>query len=91
MNGKWFLHWCPVLAHCNQATGKWKIVETTPNSTDRSLSATTTHFSTWAILVKTPSSGTPLWIQIVIGVAAVLGVGIVIWKLISVKQPDQVP
>jgi PKD repeat protein len=80
-----------VLAYYNEATGKWKIVETTPNSTDRSLGATTTHFSTWAILVKTPSRGTALWIQIVIGVAAVLGVGIVIWKLTSVKQPDQVP
>ena len=80
-----------VLAYYNEATGKWMIVETTLNSTDRSLSATTTHFSTWAILVKTSSRGTALWIQIVIGIAAVLGVAIVIWKLISVKQPDQVP
>jgi PKD repeat protein len=80
-----------VLAYYNEATGKWKIVETTPNSTDRSLSATTTHFSTWAILVQSPSRGTALWIQIVIGIAAVLGVAIVIWKLISVKPPDQMP
>jgi PKD repeat protein len=80
-----------VLAYYNEATGKWKIVDTTLHRTDKSLSATTTHFSTWAILVQSPSRGTALWIQIVIGIAAVLGVAIVIWKLISVKPPDQMP
>jgi hypothetical protein len=80
-----------VLAYYNEATGKWKIVDTTLNRTDKSLSATTTHSSTWAILVQIPSRGTALWIQIVIGIAAVLGVAIVIWKLISVKPPDQMP
>jgi PKD repeat protein len=80
-----------VLAYYNEATGKWKIVDTTLNRTDKSLSATTTHFSTWAILVQSPSRGTALWIQIVIGIAAALAVGVVVVRAINVERMNKVP
>jgi PKD repeat protein len=80
-----------VLANYNEATGKWNIVETTLNKTDRSLSATTTHFSTWAILVKTSSGGLALWIRIVIGLAAALAVGAVLVKSVAVELLNRAP
>lgn len=80
-----------VLAYYNEATGKWNIVETTLNMPERSLSVTTTHFSTWAVLAKTSPGGLASWIQIVIGVVASLVAGIVIWKSISLRESNQVP
>jgi PKD repeat protein len=82
------------LAYYNENTGKWNTRETTLNRADGSLSATTTHFSTWAILAKSPSRGLATWIQIVMGVAIALGLlGIVARKCISieVERRDRVP
>ena len=39
-----------VLAYYDEAAAEWKMVDTTINTTDKTLSATTTHFSTWAVL-----------------------------------------
>ena len=75
-----------VLAYYNEATGKWKVDDTTLNRTDRSLSVTTTHFSTWAVLAKTSSDGLASWQWVIIGLAAVLAAGIVMWKLIPARQ-----
>ena len=80
-----------ILAYYNEATGKWSLQETTFNGTNKSLSTTTTHFSTWAILVKTASSGLALWIRIVIGIAAALAVGIVVVRAITVERMNKVP
>jgi PKD repeat protein len=80
-----------ILAYYNEATGKWSLQETTFNGTNKSLSTTTTHFSTWAILVKTPSSGLALWIRIVIGIAAALAVGVVVVRAITVERMNKVP
>jgi PKD repeat protein len=75
-----------VLAYYNEATGKWKVVDTALNRTDKSLSVTTTHFSTWAVLAKTSSDGLASWQWTVIGLVAVMAVGIVMWKLIPARQ-----
>jgi PKD repeat protein len=80
-----------VLAYYNEATGKWSLQGTTFNGTNKSLSTTTNHFSTWAILVKTPSSGLALWIRIVIGLAAALAVGVVVGRAITVELVKKVP
>jgi PKD repeat protein len=80
-----------ILAYYNEATGKWSLQETTFNGTNKSLSTTTTHFSTWAILVKTPSSGLALWIRIVIGLAVALAVGVVVVRAITVELVKKVP
>ena len=80
-----------VLAYYNEATGKWSLLATTFNGTNRSLSATTTHFSTWAILVKTSSGGLALWIKILIAVVAVLAVGVVVVRAITVERMNKVP
>ena len=64
------------LAYYDEAAAEWKMLDTTVNTADKTLSATTTHFSTWAILAKSPSEGLASWIWIVIGIAAAAGVGI---------------
>jgi len=75
-----------VLAYYNEATGKWKVVDTTLNKTDRSLSVSTTHFSTWAIMAKTSSNGLASWQWVIIGLVAVLAAGVVMWKFIPARQ-----
>jgi PKD repeat protein len=80
-----------VLAYYTEATGKWSLFKTIPNGTNKSLSATTTHFSTWAILVKTHSDGLALWIRIVIGIAAALVVGVVVVRAVIVERMNKVP
>jgi hypothetical protein len=80
-----------VLAYYHEALGKWTFLDTAFDGTNKSLSATTTRFSTWAILVKTSSDMPTSWIQIVIGVVATLVAGIVIWKSISLRESKQVP
>ncbi len=82
-----------VLAYYNETTGKWNPRETTLNRADRSLSATTTHFGTWAILAESHSRGLTSWIRIIMGVAIALGLGIAAGKCISVEveRRDRVP
>jgi PKD repeat protein len=80
-----------VLAYYDEALGKWTFLDTAFDGTNKSLSATTTRFSTWAILVKTSSDMPTSWIQIVIGVVATLVAGIVVWKSISLRESKQVP
>jgi PKD repeat protein len=82
-----------VLAHYNENTGRWITHETKLNGADRTLSATTTHFGTWAILAKSPSRGLSLWIQVIMGIAIALGLGIAAGKCISVEVEwqDRVP
>ncbi len=70
-----------VLAYYDEAAAEWKMVDTTINTTDKTLSATTTHFSTWAVLAKSPSEGLAAWVWIVIGIAAAAGAGIVAYFL----------
>jgi len=80
-----------VLAHYNEATGKWNTHETAVDSADRTLSATTTHFCTWVILAKSPPDSAASGIGVVIGIVAVLGVGVVLVKSIAVKRLGQAP
>jgi hypothetical protein len=65
-----------VLAYWDEAAGRWKVLKTTVDTASMTLSASTTHLSTWVVLVKNPSEGLALWTWIVIGVAAALGAGI---------------
>lgn len=76
------------LAYYTTATGKWTIVNTSFNDTNQTLSATTTHFSTWAILVKAPSGGLAWWAKALIVLAGLVVVGVVAWKAFTVKQPE---
>ena len=62
-----------VLAYWDEAAGKWKPLETDVDTEDMTLSASTTHLSTWAVMAKTTSAsnGLPVWVWVVIGLAAV--------------------
>jgi hypothetical protein len=80
-----------ILSYYNEATGKWSLVETTFDGAHKTLSVSTTHFSTWAILVKPSSGGLALWIRIVIGIAAALAVGVVVVRAINVERMNKVP
>ncbi len=78
------------LAFYTSSTGKWTIVsETAFNDASQTLSATTTHFSTWAILVKSQPGGLTWWAKTLIILAALVVVGIVAWKAFTVKQPAE--
>jgi len=44
-----------VLAYYDETASEWKTLDTTVNTTDKSLSANTTHLSMWAVLAKTSS------------------------------------
>jgi hypothetical protein len=63
-----------VLAYYDQAGAQWKTLDTTVNTTDKTLSALTSHLSTWAVLVKTttPAQGLPLWSWTLSGIAALV-------------------
>lgn len=80
------------LAYYSAATGRWTIESGTAfNDTNKTLSATTTHFSTWAILVKSQPGGLAWWAKALIIVGALLGAVIVGWKAFTVKQPERWP
>ena len=68
-----------VLAYWDQSAGKWQALKTSVDTTDMTLSASTTHLSTWAVTAKTTSgsNGLPPWAWVVIGITAVLVIGIV--------------
>jgi PKD repeat protein len=78
-----------VLAYYTEATGKWTIMNTAFNDTSQTLSATTTHFSTWAILVKNQPGGLAWWAKTLIILAALVVVAIVAWKAFTVKKPER--
>jgi len=66
-----------VLAYYDEAVGKWNPLTTTVNTTDKTLSAITTHLSTWATMaLAAEGNGVPFWIWITVGVAAVFAVGL---------------
>ncbi|MCX5991302.1 MAG: right-handed parallel beta-helix repeat-containing protein [Chloroflexi bacterium] len=65
-----------VLAYWDEAAGEWVTLPTTVDTTEMTLSTTTSHLSQWAILAKTPSESLAGWIWIVVGIGAVLGAGI---------------
>jgi PKD repeat protein len=81
----------PVLGSYDKATGKWTIWSTTVNETSQTMSATTTHFGTWAILMKTESSGLALWAKIPIAVAAALAVSLVVVWAAVVERRSRAP
>jgi hypothetical protein len=66
-----------VLAYWDEAAGQWKALKTSVDAANMTLSASTTHLSTWAVMGKTTSAsnGLPPWIWLVIGIAAVLAAG----------------
>ena len=66
-----------VLAYWDGAAGQWKALKTSVDTADMTLSTSTTHLSTWAVLAKTTSgsNGLPSWVWVVIGITAVLAIG----------------
>ncbi len=66
-----------VLAYYDEEAGEWETLDTTVNTEEMILSASTTHLSTWAIMQDTGTAGggTAIWVWIIVGMAAVLGVG----------------
>ncbi len=66
-----------VLAYWDEAAGEWNPLETNVNAEDMTLSASTTHLSTWAVLAKTTSAtnGLPAWAWVLIGIGALGVVG----------------
>jgi PKD repeat protein len=66
-----------VLAYWDEAAGQWKALKTTADTAEMTLSASTTHLSTWAVLARTTSASNGLrpWLWIVIGLVGALVVG----------------
>jgi len=66
-----------VLAYWDEAAGEWKALRTSVDTTNTTLSASTTHLGTWAVLAKTTpaSNGLPMWWWVVIGLACVMATG----------------
>ena len=66
-----------VLAYWDEAAGQWKALKTTVDTADMTLSASTTHLSTWAVLARMTSASNGLrpWLWAVIGLIGVLVVG----------------
>jgi hypothetical protein len=66
-----------VLAYCDETANDWEPLDTTVNTIDQTLSTTTTHPGTWAVLAKaTENKEAPLWIWIIAAVAVLLGGGL---------------
>ena len=70
-----------VLAYWDEAAGEWKPLETTVDTDDMTLSVSTKHLSTWAVLAKTTSAskGLPNWAW-----APFVGIGAVALVLVLV-------
>jgi PKD repeat protein len=77
-----------VLAYWDEAAGEWKILDTRVDIAEMTLTASTTHLSTWAVMVAPASvheQGIALWIWIVAGIGGALIAGVVLVKCLSVK------
>ncbi len=77
-----------VLAYWDEAAGEWKILDTRVDTAEMTLTASTTHLSTWAVMVAPASvheQGIALWIWIVAGIGGALIAGVVLVKCLSVK------
>jgi len=66
-----------VLAYWDEAAGQWKTLKTSVDTANLTLSASTAHLCTWAVLAKTTSAsdGLPLWLWAVIGLVVVMAAG----------------
>ena len=66
-----------VLAYWDEAASEWKPLKTSVDTANMTLSASTGHLSTWAVLVRTTSAsnGLPLWSWVLIALGAVGVVG----------------
>jgi PKD repeat protein len=68
-----------VLAYWDEAAGRWEVLKTTVDTANMTLSVSTTHLSTGAVLAKTTPASNALrpWLWAVIGVVAALTAGTV--------------
>ena len=83
------------LAYYDEDAEEWKVLPTTVNTTEKTLTATTDHLSTWAVLAEAAGEapgeetveetpfGLPLWIWAAIGAVVVLVAGIVIGRRLA--------
>jgi len=77
-----------VLAYYDEAVGEWQTLDTTVSTIDKTLSANTSHLSTWGVLVEAAEgNGTPFWVWIIVGFVAVAVVagGIILSRRMAKK------
>ena len=80
-----------VLAYWDEAAGRWKTLKTSVDTANMTLSASTTHVGTWAVLAKTTSAsnGMPAWGWVFLGIGAVAGLGALVYLAFFMRPTKQ--
>ena len=77
-----------VLAYWDESAGEWTIVGTVLDKKAMTLTASTTHLSTWAVMASLTGAegqGVALWVWILIGIGGALIVLIVLPRCVSIR------
>jgi len=77
-----------VLAYWNEVAGEWKFLDTVVDKKATTLTATTTHLSTWAVMAspaRAEGRGIALWVWILIGVGGVVLAAVILPRCVSIK------
>jgi len=76
-----------VLAYWDEAAGEWKTLETLVDTANTTLSASTTHVGTWAVLGRraTDSGWLPTWVWAIFGIGAIGVLGALVYLALVMK------
>jgi hypothetical protein len=77
-----------VLAYWDESAGEWTIVGTVLDKKAMTLTASTTHLSTWAVMASLTGAegqGVALWVWILIGIGGALIVLVVLPRCVSIR------
>ncbi len=77
-----------VLAYWDESAGEWKALDTIVNKKAMTLTVSTAHLSTWAVLASTAGAedqGIALWIWILVGIGGVVIAVIVLPRCVSIR------
>jgi len=77
-----------VLAYWDESAGEWKVLDTIVSKKAMTLTASTAHLSTWAVLASTAGAedqGIALWIWILVGIGGVGIAVIVLPRCVSIR------
>ncbi len=77
-----------VLAYWDETAGEWNILDTMVDKKATTLTASTTHLSTWAVMASPAGAeeqGIALWIWILVGIGGVVVAVIVLPRCVSIR------
>ena len=80
------------IAYYDSAAGEWKVLPTTVDTANHTLTAETNHLSRWMVLAEIPATGGGLqaWVWILIGVGVAIIAGAILWWRLARRPATEV-